>query len=66
MQTTVKVRDCKYIRHGGRLYGPGETFRIDESNWSLPGIGRLVELEVSPKPPVKVKKKVRRRRLVRR
>ena len=62
MQTTVRVRDCKYIRHSGRLYGPGETFRMEESDWSLAGIGRLVELEAPPAPIKKAKKKIKIRR----
>ncbi len=40
----VRVRRCKYIRHKGNLYGAGETFKIDADNWSLSGIGGLVEL----------------------
>ncbi len=61
----VRVRRCKYIRHKGNLYGAGETFKIDADDWSLSGIGRLVELVPGRTsslqlPPRKVKKKVTR------
>ncbi len=61
----VRVRRCKYIRHKGNLYGAGETFKIDADDWSLSGIGGLVELVPGSTsnlrlPPRKINKKVKR------
>ena len=59
MTLRIRVRDCKYLRHRGKLYNAGEILTIEESEWAVGGIGKMAEIIPASHPLIKAEKKAK-------